>query len=75
MKTINFPQPVHEQAVEILEEAKKKLEGLGYKSGFTASVECPDVMPLQVPAPTGCETHTVKPCAVFQLSLGAAIEL
>jgi len=38
MKTVNFPQPVHEQAVEVMEKAKKELEALGYKGGYTCKL-------------------------------------
>ena len=73
MKTINFPQPVHEQAVEILKKAQNELEALGYKAGFTASVESRNVLSFETQDPDG-EKQTVNPHAFFQLSFVAGIE-
>jgi len=44
MKKIDFPQPVHEQAVEVLEEARKKLAALGYLADYCSSMGCSNTL-------------------------------
>jgi hypothetical protein len=43
MKKIDFPLPVHEQAVEILEKTKKEIEALGFGVNITTSLHCDDL--------------------------------
>jgi hypothetical protein len=75
MKKINFPQPAHEQAVEVLEEAKNKLAALGFTAGYTASMKCDNVQTVETYSPLSGETSTAKPYAVFQASFMASIEV
>ena len=43
MKTITFPEPVHEQAINIMSRARSELEALGYNSYFTSKM-CGDAL-------------------------------
>jgi len=58
MKKIDFPQPVHEQAVEILEEALKKIEALGFKGrcngNITSDVNAYAVFEINLSAAIEC---------------------
>ena len=45
MKHINFPEPKHEKAMGILEQAHKELEALGYEVVFTKEIISNEQLP------------------------------